>query len=308
MLANFFGKSDPVSFLVIVFIFLGYMVSAFFLEAIPLQLVEGDFVTYLKWGGLVILIFFFYNYILAKNKLTLYNSFGFLFYVVMLAMFPLSLFNTKTLLFQLILFLFLRKLFSFRNSTGIIKKLFDAGFWISILFFLEPIALLFWILLIVAVGLFQKLTIRYILVTFIGMLTPLIIVFGYGFWFNKLDVFYNPYTFSEEIIFFSESTKRVNILVVSLFTLSLLSILFKTPKVLAVRGKYRRYWTVILSCFIISSLYIVLHPVKDSSQLIVLLFPMSVLLTNWLEEFNNKWVTNIVLGFFLLLPLFLFIV
>ncbi|MDC1168715.1 hypothetical protein OAT36_07385, partial [Flavobacteriaceae bacterium] len=78
MLANFFGKSNPVNFIVIFSIFLGFfLVSS--ISLIPISTIDFSIVLEKVLQLVLFLVFFFfYNFILSKNKLTLYNSYGFL--------------------------------------------------------------------------------------------------------------------------------------------------------------------------------------------------------------------------------------
>ena len=78
MLANFFGKTDPANLIIIFGLFLSYFLAAYFIG-----FSSSDSLLWLGTTiGLFVFLFFFFNFILAKNKLTLYNSYGFLFFVM----------------------------------------------------------------------------------------------------------------------------------------------------------------------------------------------------------------------------------
>jgi len=83
MLANFFGKSNPANFIVIFSIFLGFFLTHG-ITSIPSAIFNFSFVLDQVLMLIFFLVFFFFfNFILSKNKLTLYNSYGFLIFVLL---------------------------------------------------------------------------------------------------------------------------------------------------------------------------------------------------------------------------------
>mgnify|MGYP000114607437 CR=1 FL=1 len=67
MLANFFGKSNPVNFIVVFLVFLGYYIANFFIVN-PLQFFDINVIlNQLLTVILFLFLFLFYNFILIKN-------------------------------------------------------------------------------------------------------------------------------------------------------------------------------------------------------------------------------------------------
>ena len=151
MLANFFGKSNPANYIIIFTVFVCYFAAELFLEFSQ----EKQWLWLASILGLFVLLFFFFNFILAKNKLTLYNSYGFLFFVLLFGMFPFTIFDRQELLVNVILLIMLRRVYSLRTPKAVIKKMFDSGFWLSILFILEPFTVVFGLLIYISILFFQ---------------------------------------------------------------------------------------------------------------------------------------------------------
>ena len=150
MLANFFGKSKPVNFIFIIILFFTYYILDFIVvKNFELNLME--FYKFLLVFPFFLLLFFLFNFIISKNKLTRDNSYAFLFFVIGLG-FLQSVITEPTIVIEyLLLFLFFRRVYSLRTLKFVYQKLFDSGLWLGILFLISPLYLLYLILLYVAI-------------------------------------------------------------------------------------------------------------------------------------------------------------
>lgn len=307
MLANFFGKSNPITLVVILTTFLAYLFGFVFFDFGIENFLKFDLIFYGKLGLLYIAIFFFYNFILAKNKLTLSNSYGFLFFVILFGLFPQVFFDTQELIVQIVVFIYIRKILSLRNATSTIQKVFDSGFWVAILFMLEPFSILFALLFVLALSMFQKIKGQLLLVFLVGLITPMIIYYTYCLWYDMTNEFYNMFLLysSFDISFYLSYTIGIPLGMILLFCL--ISILIKTPNVISISGKYRKYWTLIISYFLIALMYVFLKD-KSGGELLAIFFPVAVILTNWLEGVKRKWLKNSILVVFIVAPVLLFII
>ena len=78
MLANFFGKSNPANYIILFVVFIAYASGAIFGG----YLEEAGLIKLISLVGGVSVLFFLFNLILTKIKLTLYNTYGFMFFVL----------------------------------------------------------------------------------------------------------------------------------------------------------------------------------------------------------------------------------
>lgn len=308
MLANFFGKSKPINYVILFVLILIYFSFSLF-DTFLLKSVDLDFV--LRMSGflaLIVIYCFMFGFILSKNKLTLDNSFGFFTLISFFGFFPAIYQDFQVLFFNIIILVFFRKVVSFRTSKSFFEKLFDSGFWLSILFIIEPFSLLFGILIFLSVSLFQKTNYQTLLIPVVGFITPLIIYFTYCFWYDSLDDFYLLFDWhsSLSIDAYHSSTYGVPLAIAGV--LSLLSLIIKTPKVFLISGNYRKYWIMITVTLVLSISYVILQNEKNGSELLILFFPVSIMVANWIESIQNKILKEIVLLMFLLLPTILFMV
>jgi hypothetical protein len=304
MLANFFGKSNPANYIIIFVLFVCYSTAAFFLGFS--QVKEGLWLASVL--GLFLLLFFFFNFILAKNKLTLYNTYGFLFFILLFGIFPFTIFDRYELIVNVILLIMLRRVYSLRTPKAVVKKMFDSGFWLAILFILEPFTLIFGLLMYVSIALFQKLTFRSALIPVVGFLVPLMCYFSYCFYVDDVDRFlhlfawYTDYDFG----FYTSEKVRIPLLFVGLITL--LSIIFKTPKVFLISGNYRKFWILTIFNLLVSIGFVAITKDRNGAELMTTFFPVAVILTNGIESFSKSFFQDVVLGIFAVIPIVLFII
>ncbi len=304
MLANFFGKSNPANYIIIFVVFLAYATGAFFMG----YAVEKSILWFATLLLGFLILFFFFNFILAKNKLTLYNSYGFFFFVLLFGSFPQTFFNREVLVINVILLIMLRRVYSLRTPKGVVKKMFDSGFWLAILFILDPFTAVFALLIYSSIALFQKLTIQSFLIPIAGFMTPLICYFTYCFWYDSISDFYHLFYWYTDYDYSIYRESKLMIPLIAIGIITLLSIVFKTPRVIQVSGNYRKFWTLIILNLIISVGYILLTIENNGTELLCAFFPTAVILTNGIEGFGRSFFQDLVLGLFTLMPIVLLIV
>lgn len=295
MLANFLNKSKPINFISLLLLFLVAFLFVVFVDGYSQD-------TLFKSGILLILflvIFFLFNFINSKNGLTLDNSYAYFSFVLLTICISSELLNYTTLVEVIIYFFFLRKIYSLRSSKKLLEKFFDSGFWLGILFILQPFSVLFFILIYIAIYSHNKITIHSLFIPIIGFISPLIVYFTYFFWYDNIDKFLNLFNFNIHFdIQFYNGTKYFW-LINGVLVFSILAIFFKSIKALAVKNTFRKSWIVLLSNFIVALLFLIAIPVKNGSELVFMLFPTAIILANGIELIPKKIFKNVVLYLFL---------
>ena len=308
MLANFFGKSNPVNFIVVFFIFLGFYVANFFtvnlVQFVDINVILNQLLTII----LFLFLFLFYNFILIKNKLTLNNSYGLLFFALFFGFFPSVFLNVTTIFLNLLLLIFLRRVFSLRSNKDIYKKIFDCGFWLGILFLLDSTTVIFGMLIFLSVRMFQKLTVRTLLIPVVGFVTPVFCYFSYCLWEGDTSEFSNLFLWYSNYNFEVYTANKFLFSTLFLGIGSLISIFIKTPKVFLISGDYRKYWILIIFNFFLAITVFLIQNTHQTNKILLLFFPASIIITNWLENIERVFVKNIFIIVLIATPVILFIV
>ena len=298
MLANFFGKSKPVNFILITVLFLIYYILDFITRGnfeINLQL----FYSFLMLTSLFLLLFFLFNFIISKNKLTRDNSYAFLLFIFGLGFLETVITEISIVSTYLVLFLFFRRVYSLRTSKIVYQKLFDSGFWLGILFLVSPFYLLYAALMYAAVFFFSKITIRTVLIPIVGCSTPVFLYFTYLFWTDDVSTFYQLFDIVFTIDFSFYNTVYYAIFTLTFAIVTSIALLLRTGKVLSVSNRFKRSWVLLLLHLIISVVFISLVQQKNGTELISFLFPSAIIIANWLQFITKKSLINVVILLFL---------
>ncbi|WP_405610965.1 DUF6427 family protein [Polaribacter sp. Asnod1-A03] len=303
MLANFLEKSKPINFTIYLIGFFCFFFATIF---------TGDFTWYkaienISFIFLFLVIYFFYNFIVTKNKLTFDHSYAFFIFTLTTILLLPKLLNIKTLTTLLIYLLFLRKIYSLRTDKNIIQKLFDSGFWLSILFILEPFTILFSILIYSSNLLQKKVSINTFLTPIIGFTSPLIIYFSYLFWNNSTENFIQLFYFNElnNISFYSKDSTIW--IFVSLITLTTIAIFLKSPKALSVNNSFRKSWILLIINVITSIAFALVIDTKDGTEILFFIIPSTTIIANGFEIIKKKMVKDILFAVLLLATIVTFL-
>ncbi len=296
MLANFLNKSKPVNFIgLLIFFFISFLFSVFSDGFSNDKLLKT-----LVLALLFLVIFFIYNFIISKNRLTHDNSYAYFLFVLLNVSILSKIEDYVILSLVIIYLLFIRKIYSLRSTKKVFEKLFDSGFWLGILFILEPYSIVLFALIYIASYLHSKITIHTLLVPIIGFITPLIIYFTYFFWSDKLEEFTKLFHFDGifDIQFYSEP--KYIWMTSCIFLLTIFAIFMKSIKALAVNNTFKKSWILLIYNFAILTLFLLFLPNKNGSELIFILFPISVILANGIELIQKKTLKDVVLYLFLI--------
>ena len=296
MLANFFSKSKPVNFILVLGLFLVYYVLDSFIYRFEPFSLELLMILPLYLG-----VFFMFNFIVSKNKLTRDNSFAFLLFVVGLGCLPQLSVVYVILIEYLVLFLFLRRIYSLRTLKTLYQKLFDSGLWLGVLFLISPVYVVYLVLLFAALLLFAKITFRTVFIPILGFIVPVFLFFTYHFYLDSLDSFYKLFEigFFLDFNLYSSNYYTVVFAVFGVFTF--FAILLKTGSVFSVSNTFKRCWVLLLLHLLIalSSLFLIAH--KDGTELIAILIPSTIIIANWMQSIERKLIVNFILILFLVM-------
>jgi len=293
MLANFLEKSKPINFIVYLGFFLFFYLTTVFSELFIDAFIWSKALESVYLLLLFFLVFFFYNFVISKNELTLDHSYAFLLFILETVVFMPKLFELKALYLLLIYLLFLRKIYSLHSSKKVIQKLFDSGFWLGILFILEPFSILFILLIYASIFLQRKVTIYNLLTPITGFISPLIIYFTYLFWNDSTQQFTQLFFFDFVNNIFIYAKDNSIWVIGTLFSLSIISIFLKSPKAFSVNNSFKKSWEIIIINFIIAIVFTLTIPKLDGSEIIFITIPTSIIMANGFEVIQKKLIKNI---------------
>ena len=288
MIANFFNKTKPINTLFIIsllsFIYI-FSIAFNVNEEVTLYFVAVR----LAYFILLLIILFTVNFIVRKNNLAKDNSYPILLFVILIGMFPFSVLNFKILLVNLILLFAYRRIYSLRTKKETQKKLFDSAFWIGIATIIYPWSSITMLLIYLAISIFDKSTLRNVLIPIVGFFTPIVIYASYMFAINDLDIVYENLIFEYSTSFKAFNSIKLLVPLAIICSLSIWSIFPTTYKITTINNEFKNSWNLLVFHFIISIVIMLPWPLKNGAELFFLFFPISVIFTNYLQIIEEKW-------------------
>lgn len=307
MLANFLEKSKPINFIVYLSAFFGFfliaLITVFFYDNFSwIKVLEA-----VGFFCLFLAIFFFYNFIVSKNKLTFDHSYAFFVFTLTSIVYVSVILDFKILITLLIYLLYLRKTYSLRSSKKLIQKLFDGGFWLGVLCILEPYSLVFFLVSLSAILLFGRFSIQNLIIPIVGFITPLFIYFTYLFWFDITDNFLTLFTegFLNNTVKFSTNTLNWGTIVLLLFTF--VAVILKSPKAFSINNSFKKSWQLLITHVLVSILFITLLNTENGYEILFLTVPATVIIANGFEAIQKKKIQNILFSILIITTILGFI-
>ena len=305
MIANFFGKTKPVTlFSIAVLLFVYYFTATFLLHSAELSF--NFLIKRISFFFFIALLLLIVNFIVKKNKLTKDNSYALLLMIFLFGTFPEAMFSYIIILANFALMLGFRKIYSLRSGLDTKLKLFDASFWIAIATLIYSWSIFYVLLVYLGMVIHQKLTVKNLFIPIVGFLTPMIIYFTYCLYFEDAAFFYNKFNYEINLDFSSYTSLKLLIPVIFLSIALLWSLLKVTPKVVSVRNNFKFSWDVLINHLLISATIVVLAPTKNGSELFFVIFPSAVIVANLMHYIKSKILKNAILYGFLLVSVFVY--
>lgn len=301
MISSIFGKTKPVNYIIILaFLFSFYWLELFFLSGKTYSLDQ----LLPKILGLAVLLFsiFLVNFIIKRNKMTGPNSFAILFYALLMVVFPETMTDNNAILCSFFLLLATRRLISIRSLRNIKLKVFDATLWIMVSSLFYYWAVLYLLLVLAAIYIYEPKNIRNWMVPFVGtiaflMITYCILILANN---NGFLIEHYEFNFNLNLAYFMDwgNSSRLILYVLLTFLATLYSFLKLGKSGL---GKIVTMRFIVLS-FSIGIFLKILVSATDTHPLMVTFFPAVIFMTNYVESIKKDNTREIVLIASLFVP------
>ncbi|MGB5435454.1 MAG: hypothetical protein WBM98_06140 [Maribacter sp.] len=306
MITSIFGKTKPINYIIVLtFLFLFYWVVHFFLynKAYEPEQLLGQTVII----GVFLFTVFIVDFIVKRNKITLANSFVMLFYALLTMVFPETLTDNMAILCNFFVLLAIRRLISMRSLKKMKIKIFDASIWILFASLFYDWALMFLLVVFIAIYIYEPKNFKNWLVPFAATVTFGMISSAYLVLTDNVQFFVSHYRFSIEFDadFYLNwaSSSKLMIYMLALFILTVLAFIklgnSGVGKIVTTR--------LIVFSMIIGLLLNVLISSENLHPILLTFFPASVLMTNYIESIKRDKIKEIVLILSILIPFSVFL-
>mgnify|MGYP001106589420 FL=1 len=303
MLTNFFSNSKPFHFILIsLLLFVGYTFHNFQISSF-----DNDFIWLIQLTfkfGLYIILMLIFGFIIKKNNLTQINSYALFIFICLLLLTPNVFQNSKPILSTVFILLALRRILSFNSKKNIQKKILDASLWIGIATLFYFWSILFLLVLYAALIQLASKNFKLFLIPIIGIFLVFIICTIYFLYLDNNMYWFTDY---ENFTSFDFSSYKLLKNFFSLFVILLMIVISLVFKFLNFTKtplrKKSKYWIIIFT-LITGIIIVILTGQKNGVELIFTIVPISILFSNFIEAVQRKWVSEMMLWFILVAPIF----
>lgn len=301
MITSIFSKSKPINFILVFFITaLAFIVCIVRFSKGTVTLESGLrqlTLFFLCYGSILLL-----NFIVSKNGLTKKNNYEILLYSLFLLSILETTSNANVLLANFFVLLGLRRILSIRTQIKLNKKLFDAAFWIGISALFYFWAILFFVLIIMALMLYTDNKLNHWIIPFIGVLT--VFVFAVCCSIIYFDDFFGAFKSLPNVGFdySSYNSPAFIVAITILFSFGIWSSLFYIKRIKQRKKALRPTFNLILVALLIAMAIVVLAPEKNGSEFLFLFSPLAIVITNYIETIEEKWFKEVFLLMLIALP------
>ncbi|MBT8306708.1 MAG: hypothetical protein KJN85_07205 [Maribacter sp.] len=306
MISSIFGKTKPINYIIVLtFSFLFYWLVHFILY----QRIYGPEQIIGQVLVLAVLLFSFFvvNFIVKRNKMTGTNSYTILFFAMLMVIFPEVLTDNNAVLANFLLLLAIRRLISMRSLKNLKLKIFDASLWIMFASIFYDWALLYMLVVFIAIYIYEPKSFDNWLVPFAAGFVMFMISYSFLILTNNQEFLIDHYQFSialnaDYYLNWGSSSKLI-VYTLFFFILTIFAFL-KLGK--SGVGKIVTTRLVVFS-FIIGLALNVLLSTNDLHPILLTFFPAAVLMTNYVESIKRENMREIILMFSIFIPFIVFL-
>lgn len=294
MISSIFGKTKPINYIIVLaFLFVFYWFVHFFM--FQKSYAPGQLLVHTAIVATLLFSLFVLDFIVKRNKITGANTYALLFYTLLIIAFPEVLTDSNAVFCGFFFLLGIRRLLSIKSLKDIRYKIFDATLWIIVASLFYDWAVLFLILVFVAIYFYEPKNIRNWLVPLVGIFTVFMITFCILILADNQDFLKNHYTFSIDVNthYFLDPGNGTK-LIVYILTVTFASLIGFVRLGKSGMGKIIAMRLIALS-FTIGLLLTVLESSHDAFPVMVTFFPTAIFITNYVESIKRPNIKEILL-------------
>ncbi len=294
MISGIFGKTKPINYVLLLgFIFILYWFVYFYVSnnsAEPAVIV---------WQSLVLLVLLFsvlvINFVVNRNQITSANSYVALYFILLILIFSRSVTDNNAIFCSFFLLLACRRLLSLRSLKNIKLKIMDATLWVLVASLFYDWAILFLILVYIAIYIYEPKNLRNWLVPQVSIIVFVLLSYAVLILANNEGYLLQHYKFQLDNIreVFTDWKLNTKLIIYALLTaVTALAVFLKSGKLGLGRIINLR---VITLYFALSIVVIILSLMAGDLPVLISFFPGAVFLGKYVEMIKRKKIKEVVL-------------
>lgn len=302
ILSSIFGKTKPINFILLSAYLLLVSSVATFWGADHSGNTKG-FSSYLIALFIIIISMFVCEFVCKRNNLSLNNNYVIYSFVTLTATFPVIFSYPKIALAGWFILLSIRKIITLKSQIGVKRKIFDASFWIAMAVLFYNGAVLMFIPLYVGVAIYAGNSFKNLLIPFVALTTVFILAITLLVTLDAQEQFYELFSF-KIYLQFDQYNKAALWLPLALTIFLILIAIYTFIAQAKSKTTSVKNSLLLMLITLFSVLVGLIFGNKSAGAAYALIgFPLAVFTGNYLELLSKKWILEVLLWIFLMLPL-----
>lgn len=306
MLTSFFGKSNPINYLILAILILGGC-SVFIFKLEKNEFTWSSSLENIGFAILTVFLMLLLDFIIRKNNLTKNNNFGILLFSCFLLALPMIFLSQHILVATLFLFLALRRILSFRSEKHIEKKILDASIWITLASFFYFWSLLFFLLLYFAVLRRRDTTVKEMLIPIVGFTAMFLMSMCYYLLVSNSFAWLTEWRLPASFDFSAYNQLPVLLPITLIFALLIWSSIARLANLRHLQKKDRPNAIVILLSVLLTLVIGSASNEKTGAEMLFVFGPLVIIISNYIEIKKGFWFKELILLLAVLLPIVVFL-
>ncbi len=294
MISGIFGKTKPINYVLLLgFIFILYWFIYFYISNNSVEPAA------IVWQSLVLLILLFsilvINFVVNRNQITSANSYVALYFILLILIFSRSVTDNNAIFCSFFLLLACRRLLSLRSLKNIKLKIMDATLWVLVASLFYDWAILFLILVYIAIYIYEPKNLKNWLVPLVSIIVFVLLSYAVLILANNEGYLLQHYQFQLDNIreVFTDWKLNTKLIIYALLTaVTAFAVFLKSGKLGLGRIINLR---VISLYFALSIVVIILSLMAGDLPVLISFFPGAVFLGKYVEMIKRKNIKEVVL-------------
>ncbi len=307
MLTSFFGKSSPINFLLLGIYILSLCCLHYFWNP------DTEFTTssIIRLASSLLLLIFsmlLLDFMVRKNLLTQTHTFAIFFFTTFVCLLP-QLWNQPGLVAANLCSMFaLRRIFSLQSDKNDEKKILDASLWILAASLFYFWCLCWFVALFIALISKPKSHVRYYLIPLAATLGVMGMMVAYCLLFHDSLQWITEWPRTPDFDFKAYQSSQALPGLILIAILSLIAVVFRIIRLKNIPKKDRPNYSLVTQVLIVAVLVSFCSSERSTSELIFIMAPAAIVVSGLLEHQSRRWISEIQLVLFLVLPILLLFV
>ena len=301
ILSSIFSKTKPVNFVLL----LGYL---WLFSGVAVFLVKFQNKEALSWVWflctmvIVSFLVFLVDFINRRNHLAQSNAYAVFLFVTIMASFPATFYHFEIICSGWFLLLAYRKILSFRSQTSLKKKIFDAGLWVSVACVFFKASFLAFIPLYTGIAMYAAKDFRNFVIPLLSVVTALILGGTSLFLIGETNRIFQLFSFTTELNIAGYASGHIlfPVLVTGILILVAAGNFFLKLK--AKTTTVKNVFALVLVMLITTIAIVFVSPFNEGAILSLIAFPIAAFGGNYLQGSTRKWLRELWLWLFVLVP------